>query len=238
MEQEQSKNKKYSQNNLNIPIAIVIVGILVAGAIFFSGGDNKSEKNEKSDTRREIAKLVEIQKNDHILGNPDAKITVLEFSDTECPFCKRFHTTMHQIVDEYEDDVRWVYRHFPIDSIHSKARKEAQATECAWELGGNDGFWRYVDRIFEITPSNNGLDLSILPDIAQEIGLDRSSFEECLSSERYTQHVEDDLQNGISVGVRGTPHSLILFEDEIISIEGAQPYDVVKSAIDSILERN
>ena len=120
----------------------------------------------------------------HILGNPGAPVKLVEFSDFECPFCKRFHLTMKRLMNEYGEDgkVAWVYRHFPLVSLHSKARREAQAAECASELGGNEAFWAYSDRLFEVAPSNNRLDLALLPRIAQLIGLDRAKFEACLAS--------------------------------------------------------
>ena len=98
---------------------------------------------------------------------------VVEFSDLECPFCKRFHATMQQTVAAYGGQVAWVYRHFPIDQLHSKAPKEAEATECAAELGGNDKFWAYTNRLMEVTPANNGLILPNLPRLQYSSGLMR-----------------------------------------------------------------
>ena len=138
--------------------------------------------------------LAPVTQDDHVKGDRDAKISIVEFSDTECPFCKRFHPTMQKVVEEYDGQVNWVYRHFPLTSIHPKSPKEAEATECAAELGGNDGFWSYVDRLFEITPSNNGLDLSKLPEIAEEVGLNKTEFEECLDSGKYAQKVQEHSQ--------------------------------------------
>jgi len=106
---------------------------------------------------------------DNALAN--APVKIVEFSDTECPFCKRFHTTMQQVVKDSNGQVAWVYRHFPLDQLHSKARKEAEATECAAELGGNEKFWAYLNRLMEVTPANDGLDLAELPVIAAYVGL-------------------------------------------------------------------
>jgi protein-disulfide isomerase len=105
-----------------------------------------------------------VTEKDHITGNPQADVVLIEYSDTECPFCKRFHETMIQVMAEYgaSGKVAWVYRHFPLDALHSKARHEAEATECATELGGNEKFWAYLNKLEEITPSNNGLDASLL----------------------------------------------------------------------------
>lgn len=101
---------------------------------------------------------------DHIAGNPQADLLIIEYSDPECPFCKRFHETMTQVMNEYgkQGKVAWVYRHFPLDSIHSKARHEAEAMECAGEIGGNTKFWEYLNKLEEITPANNQLDPTLL----------------------------------------------------------------------------
>jgi len=103
-----------------------------------------------------------VGQDDYIFGNPEAEIKIVEFSDLECPFCKSFHVTLHQVVQEYDGKVAWIYRHFPIDSRHPKADAEAVAVECAGKLGGNEMFWKYIDKLFEVTPSNNGFDLKFL----------------------------------------------------------------------------
>ena len=231
-----------NKQNLTIPIAIIITGIIIGGAIYLSKGNNnnsidadvpnfakclndgkyaqkiednlqdgikagangtphsiiindKGEKfaikgalpyeqvktmldqiiagNASAESKITIEGPRDVDENDHVLGNSNAPITIIEFSDTECPVCKKFHETMQKIMDEYGKDgeVKWVYRHFPLDQIHSKARKEAEATECANEIGGNEKFWEYINKIYEITPSNNGLDPAELLKIAKSIGL-------------------------------------------------------------------
>lgn len=89
-----------------------------------------------------------VDDTDHIIGSKDAEIIIIEYSDTECPFCKRFHDVMHQTIDAYNGKVAWVYRHFPLTSIHPLAESGAIATECAATLGGNDMFWKYLDALF------------------------------------------------------------------------------------------
>lgn len=176
-------------------------------------------------------------KTDHIRGPADAVVKIIEYSDTECPFCKRFHSTMQQAVREYPEKVAWVYRHFPLRSLHSKAAKEAEATECANELGGNEKFWAYLDRMFEVTPSNDGLDLAALPQIAADVGLDRAKFETCLNSGKYAQHVTDDENDAVASGGRGTPWSIVLGpKGERVPIGGALPFGSVKPLIDSVLQ--
>lgn len=179
---------------------------------------------------------IKLAKDDWYKGNKDAKITIVEFSDTECPFCKRFHVTMNQIIDEYGDKVKWVYRHFPLTSLHPNAAKEAEATECAGDLGGNEGFWAFTDRLFEVTPSNNRFDIAELPNIAQDVGLNRKKFESCLESGKYAQKVKMQADQAVAAGGRGTPYSVLVAGDEHIVINGAQPYEQIKAAIESVLE--
>lgn len=182
------------------------------------------------------AKLA-LSEDDWYKGNKDAPVTIVEFSDLECPFCKRFHGTMQQVIDDYGSQVKWVYRHFPLETLHSKAAKEAEATECAGELGGNEGFWAYTDRLIEITPANNGLDLALLPQIAQDAGLDRAAFEDCLDSGRHEAKVREHARQAAAAGGRGTPHSVIVAGNTQIPLSGAQPYEAVVAAIQPYLGR-
>ena len=109
-----------------------------------------------------------------------------------------------------EGKVAWVYRHFPLDGLHRNARREAHATECAAELGGNEGFWDFINSVYEITESNDGLDLSILPDIAEEVGIDREKFIECQSSDRHADIIKFHEEDAVTSGGTGTPHTVLL----------------------------
>lgn len=223
---------------LSIPLAIVVAGALIAGALYFSGGKSDAPTAQlPGAVSAEGMRTVDT--NDHILGNPKAELVIVEYSDTECPFCKQFHNTMKRIMDTYGKDgkVAWVYRHFPIDQLHPKARKQAEATECAAEQGGNEAFWAYTNMLYDITPSNNGLQDSQLPVIAKDVGLDVNAFNTCLSSGRFANKVEADYQDGLKAGARGTPYSLIIATKDgtKIPINGAQPYDSLKETIDLLL---
>lgn len=187
-------------------------------------------ERREADTRSATIRPVSMGR-DHVRGNPSAPVTLIEYSDFECPFCKRFHSTMKQLVDESSGQLKWVYRHFPIDELHPvKARKEAAATECAAEFGGNDAFWKFADRFFELTPSNNKTDVdTVLPLIAREIGLDKARFASCLASGRHDQRVEEDRQNAVASGGRGTPWSIIVSKrGKTYLFSGAQPHAAVK----------
>ena len=117
-------------------------------------------------------------KKDHVRGDKGAKITLLEYSDLECPFCKKFHETMNLVTKANEGKINWIYRHFPLDGLHKKARPEAEASECAADQGK---FWEFIDLVFQRTPSNDGLDLSTLPTIAKDAGVkDIQKFNKCV----------------------------------------------------------
>ncbi|MEK9201573.1 MAG: thioredoxin domain-containing protein [Patescibacteria group bacterium] len=242
-------NVDYSKkNNLTVPVAIVIAGALIAGAVYFSSGksnlptlagDAIRKQQPSQGNTTSLDQMASISTSDHLRGNPDAPVKIVEYSDLECPFCKRFHETMQQVMDEYgkSGKVAWVYRHFPLDQLHSKARNEAAATECANELGGNDKYWSYLDRLFEITPSNNNLDPAELSKIAQYIGLDIQKFNACLSSGKYAKHIEDDVQNAQATGGNGTPWSIIVAKNgKKYPLSGAQPYEAVKQLIELALQ--
>ena len=142
-----------------VPLSIIIAGGLIAVSLFVVN----SKKSPTATTPTVAEEIRGVQDNDHIRGNPNAKIVIVEYSDTECPFCKQFHETMKQIIAEYGGDgrVAWVYRQFPIPSLHPKAPKEAEALECAAEQGGNDVFWKFTDMVYETTKSNNALDIGV-----------------------------------------------------------------------------
>lgn len=221
------------RSNFVLPLTIVVAGALIAGAVFLVGrsGTMPNTNGGNSNARAYDPAI------DHVLGNPQAQVKVVEYADLECPFCKTFHQTMHQIMDYYGTggQVAWVYRNFPLGTIHSKAPKEAEAAECAAEQGGDVAFFKFIDRVYEVTPGNNGLDLASLPAIAGEVGLNVESFNACLGSGKYQRKVADSYSEAIKLGAQGTPFVLIMVGDESVVLNGAQPYDSMRAAIDAVL---
>lgn len=221
------------QTNNQIVSAIIIAGVIIAGAILLKDSQPREPSQNQVTNQNEVdftnLDIRPISAEDHILGNTNAKIIVLEYSDTECPFCRIFHETMQKILKE-KSDIAWVYRHYPIPELHPKASREAEATECAFEQGGNESFWKYINRLFAITPSNNQLEDQELTNIAQYVGLNTSSFYTCLESGKYKNKIEADVADGNKAGAGkfGTPFSLILKNGEIVDmIRGAQPYEII-----------
>ncbi len=247
--QEQIQEPRNKSSLLNIPTAIVIAGAIVAGAVIYAKAPiNTGQVATVAKSLEQSMKPV--TSADHILGNPTAKIKIVEYSDPSCPFCKAFHSTMKKVIDTYgkNGDVAWVYRHFPLDKVgangrilHPNAGHEAQALECAGSLGGNEKFWAYANRFYEITPSvtpdsPNGLDQNQLPKIAQFVGINITDFNNCLISGKFKDKIEAQFTDGVNIGIQGTPSSIIITPSgKYIPLEGAQPYENVKQVIDALL---
>ncbi len=170
---------------------------------------------------------------DHVLGNKNAKITVVEYSDFECPFCKRHSSTITQLAEKYKDDVNIVYRHFPL-SFHQNAQKAAEASECAAELGGNDAFWKVHDGIFAL----EALSPEAFVTVAKAAGLNEAKFKTCLDSGKFATLIQTQMQEGIDAGVQGTPGNFIINNKtkETKDISGAVPLSTFQTTIDAMLK--
>jgi protein-disulfide isomerase len=230
------------QNRQLIPVAIIVAGALIAGAIYFGGKPSSVTsltQNTATGQAAAVGIVAPVTDKDHVLGDPTtAKVVLVEYSDLECPFCKVFHNTIHQLMDTYKNgELAVVFRQFPIAQLHSKAPNEAQASECAAELGGNATFWKFVDEVFDKTNSNNSLDPGELPVIAGDVGLNVTAFNTCLSSGKYTQLIADDVTAAVKAGAQGTPYSVLITKSGKKSpVNGAQPFEVVKAQIDGLLK--
>lgn len=218
------------RGNVAIAVSIVAAGALIAAALYFALGTGT---NDGPAGDAAPAPIPGVQSEDHIKGNPDARVVIVEYSDTECRFCKLFHETMNELISEYEpSEVAWVYRNFP---LQPGAPQQAEALECAAELAGNDGFWAYTDRLYEVTPLDGQLPSGELAAIAEFVGLDEAAFTACLESGDVRERVERDFNEAAAAGGRGTPHNFILFGEEQIPVGGAQPIEAMRGIIDQLL---
>lgn len=179
----------------------------------------------------QVEKVAEVTSDDHVKGNPDAPITLIEYSDFQCPYCARFHPTAQQVLDEYGNQVKWVYRHFPLDQMHAKARPTAEASDCVASLGGNNAFWQFIDILME-----DATRISDLESVAGEVGVNISAFNDCVESGKFADAVEEDYQSGVSAGVTGTPGNFIINKDgDGWFVPGAYPYEQLKGYIEEAL---
>ena len=240
-EASSSTSSSTKGSGTGVPGAIVVAGALITLAIFFSNLAPLLPADHPSDVAGEHQAMVTpepptigdvrpVDDSDHVRGAADGTITVIEYSDLECPFCARFHPTMEQLVEEYPNDVRWVYRHFPL-RIHPGAGPKAHAAECAGEQGR---FWEFTDALFEAGANHP---VGELDTIARQAGVnDITAWQTCVDEERYAEKVAADEQDAQAAGGRGTPYSLIISaEGEQLPINGAQPYEAVKATVDSLL---
>jgi len=241
-------------------IIIIIITIGIAG--FFAGSytsNLNSDQISQEELKEEIAKLeLKILQNqlpsnqpmiplkistdnDPIIGNPNAPITIIEFSDFQCPFCAKFHIqTLPKIMDEYikEGTVKLVFRDFPIQSIHPNALPASVAAECANEQGK---FKEMHDKLFDKQNewNNKNTDNVIISfnQYALEIGLEEEKFDSCLKNGKYIEEIQKDLYDGKAYGISGTP-GFFIGNDKIgfVELKGAQPFESFKKVIDSQLK--
>ena len=164
--------------------------------------------------------------DDPYMGPKDAPVTIIEFSDFQCPYCKKVQPALKQLMHEYQGSVKLVFRDFPLRNIHPQAQKAAEAAQCAAE---QQQFWPFHDKLFaaaELQPEN-------LKQYAQELGLNTAQFNTCLDAGKYAEEVEHDLQDGLNAGVNATPSFFVNGQP----VSGAVAYEQFKEAVEDALQR-
>ncbi|MBI2593143.1 DsbA family protein, partial [Candidatus Daviesbacteria bacterium] len=243
------------------PVAILVGAILISISILLSGGILRIKGFNSGATNPGVATPGETENtaplpepsigpvkvsldDDPVLGDKSAPVTIVEFSDYECPFCKRhFDQTYGQLKTNYIDKgkVKLVYRDLPLSFHDPMATTEAIAANCARDQGGDSAYFKFHDIIFEKTTSNgNGLTKDQLYQFATNQGLNQANFKACLDSEKFKDEVSKDLADAANAGATGTP-SFVIGKSTGAEIEGkliigAQPYSVFQSEIDSLLQ--
>ncbi len=176
---------------------------------------------------------VNIGSDDPVLGSKSAKISIVEFSDFQCPFCERAYSgaiaEFKQSDAFKKGEVNLVFKHFPLTSIHPFAQKAAEASECANRQGK---FWEYHNKLFE---NQQALDITSLKNYASQVGLNTGTFNKCLDGGEAAGKVSKDLQESTSAGGRGTPYFVVVNKDgETQAVSGAVPYAQIESAINAL----
>jgi len=219
-------------SSYTIPIAITVGGLIIAGAIYFALGGPSDERTGNPSLVRPV------DSSDHILGNPSAKIMIIEYADYDCTFCKDFQTAMLRVIAERGADgsVAWVYRQFPLTELHENAYKHAQAAECVAKTGGNDAFWKFSHALFKKQPT----DPSHYGSLALEAGAPTAAFQECYQNAvtLVEARIQADRQNALDLGAVGAPFSLILVSGkQPIVMDGAYTADAIGLLIDQALQK-
>jgi protein-disulfide isomerase len=230
-----------AKNTLAIPIAIIIGFGLIAGAIFFSGNGKVPVAipgiNNPTQENPTTGEIRPVDDTDHVRGNPNAPIVLIEYSDYDCPFCKNFHETMNTVMANYGADgkVAWVYRHFPLEQLHPSAPVIAQASECVAKQGGNDAFWKFTDLIFGERGTNEPTNTARLEEFAVTAGVSANAYNACMEDGSTKARVEADFADALNAGGKGTPYTLVLFGGQQGVINGAQPYETVSKILDTLI---
>ncbi len=241
MKKNRGKNVKIEFNELTLwKLGTIIFGILFVLTYFGGNGDSVSDDfRAEAPTAPQAAPsapspVADVDVGDaYVKGDKNAKVTIIEYSDFECPFCGRFYTqTLGQLEKEYIDTgkVKLAYKHLPLP-FHQNAQKAGEAAECAGEVGGNDGFWDMHDAIFDSTVAQKGIAVADLKRMAGEIGLDQGKFDSCLDNGDMAAKVQAHAAEAAKLGASGTPSFFV----NGVKVVGAQPFSVFKTTIDAAL---
>lgn len=219
-------------SSLKIPLAIALGGAVVALAVYLSAPTAPGRDGPGPASARPVGS------GDHILGNPAARVMIVEYADFESGFSKGFHETLRQIVanEGARGEVAWVFRAFPLSEIHPNALSSARAAECVALVGGNDAFWKFADLLFANQPADP-LRYGALAKEAEVLGAD--AFSACYMNAATTvdARIEADRRNALDAGASGAPYSLILAAGKPpVVMDGAYPYGAVKLLVDQALE--
>lgn len=215
-EEPKTEGRKINKNYIIVAVILIVIILAIVAALY---SVPKPYTVKSLDT-------------DNIFGSENATVTIVEFSDFQCPYCGNFYrTTEQQIKQEYIEtgQVKIIYKHFPL-AIHNNAQKAAEAAECAKDIGGDEVFWQMHDKLFE---NNQFLSTDKLKIYSAQLNINSSDFNSCLDTGAMADRVSSDMQEGKSLGVTGTPAFFVNGK----SIEGAQPFDVFKKAIDAELAK-
>lgn len=218
-------------NNTHIAISIVLGSLLISGSIL-AKDYSSSNVTTVADTKVEVLSGDPTREtNQHIYGDENAEITIVEFSDFECPFCARLHPTLKRIVDESDGGINWEYRHLPLQN-HRNAFNAAVASECIARELGSDAFWSFTDTLFANIGRHND---EFYADQAKNLGFDSGKFNTCINDQGVKDVVSEDLRVAESLGGRGTPFSVIVSSDGTLKpISGALPYEHWIQALSTI----
>ncbi|OGM04965.1 hypothetical protein A2715_00585 [Candidatus Woesebacteria bacterium RIFCSPHIGHO2_01_FULL_39_32] len=214
----------------------VVIGLLLRKTS--SGQATSGEIAESNDAlkqspvvvlnQEQITKIPKVTEDEHIRGKFDAPVTLIVYSDYECPFCGQYHFILVKLLNEYKENLRLVYRHYPLEDTHPASPILAEASECVNELGGSGAFWKFSDAVFE-----NKEALSDLNYAADFLGVDSEDLNQCFQSRKYKDKVQLVYEEGIKTGIRVTPSTLVMNDKgEVWFIPGAYSYEDLKVVVE------
>ncbi len=247
-------HKSSTAGSLSLPAAIIVAAAIIAVALIWINkpSDKTAATNSPSSayaTQGESG-IPPVTSADHILGNPNAPIKFVEYSDLSCPYCKSFNPAISGVIDEYgpTGKVAWVYRHFPLmvpgqngAIVHPNSESQAIALECVAKLGGNSAFFAFERKWFVSFPDTGATrsaaaDRAEIDKTAKIVGVDPISFNDCMASGRYKDAIAKAFQAGIDAGVTGTPTTIVFTPSgNAIPLIGIQSYATLKNTVETLI---
>lgn len=212
-----------------IPGAIIVAGLILAIAIFVIRTTSaKIPESAKPDA------VPAVTPTDHIIGNPEASVVIVEYSDIDSDDGKNFHAALQQLMTEYAagGNVAWVYRHLPLTTMHAYAQRHAEASECVASLSGPEGFWRFIDQAHAIAPGSAEFNPKNYPVVLTSLGIPQEAFDQCMTSGKFSSKVRSQAHDALGAGAEGAPFTVVFIEgQEPVAINGALPYTSLKELI-------
>jgi protein-disulfide isomerase len=236
-----SEKKKLA---MSIPAAIITAAVIIGIALIVSFGPRKEVASEKTAPQAPEQEVTSVPKevatlrtDDYIQGNRNAEVLLIEYADSDCVYCQRFSPTIQQILKDYDGKVAWIYRHFPLTSIHPNAYTEALALECVGEIGGNEKFHSYLATLMNVTLSPDPKSNKALLTYASDIGINQAKLTACIEGEEASKRIDASINEAAKIGAKGTPFSILVNQKtgKQVIIPGAYPIEAVREMIDSIL---
>lgn len=221
--------------DLLIPVAIVLAGLILAGAIYVVRVKHTIEHGTGNpEAVRPVAPT------DHLIGTPSAPVAIIEYGDIDSAYAKSFQLTMEQLMTEYASGgkVVWVYRHFPVTAEHQNAATNALAAECAASLSVPTTFFRFIDAMEAAAPHENQFNPTGYPALLSQFGIDPAAFTKCMTDGAWSKRIHDDYDNALAAGATGSPFVILLVHGQKpVPINGALPYAAMKKLVDQAIAK-
>jgi protein-disulfide isomerase len=221
------------KRELKIPLAIIFAGAILAFAVYTVRHHDASTSTEDPSVVRAV------DTSDHVLGNPAAPVTVIEYADIDSSYAKDFQKVMEEVIQNYGagGNVAWVYRHLPADP-QSNSAQHAEAAECVASLSDTNTFFAFIDALQAAAPGDNSFDPLGYDAVVTRLGLSSGTFDQCMASHTYKQRVVSDYGNAGAIGATASPFSVLLVhEQKPAIIEGSVPYPAMKKIIDASIAK-
>lgn len=213
-----------------IPGAIIVAGALLALTIFFVRSENIFVPKEGPSAMRPVSP------DEHIIGNPDAPVVIVEYADIDSSFAKEYQRTLGLLVTDYGSTgkVAWVYRHFPLVNQSPNSVRHAEAAECVTSLGNASAFWKFIDLMQAAAPDDEQFDPANYGSLVSQLGISVDEFNACVAAGTYADKVAADFEDGLAAGAIASPHSVILIAgEEPITIRGSVPYETLRQIVEN-----